>query len=189
MRNRIILGILVVVLVLSGFAFAQEEVQLLEETKALLAEGKFAEAQVTLEAVRLSLWNKLPMRIEKVTFVEEDPQSFGVFRKRTSNLFAAGERILLYGEPKNYTILHEDNLYHVFFVADAKLYDSEGNLLASQEEFLSARYVTQSPVFEVFLNLSFGLTGLEAGDYVLEVLLRDKFSEKSAQFRMPFKVR
>jgi len=95
MRNRIILGILVVVLVLSGFAFAQEEVQLLEEAKTLLAEGKFAEAQVTLEAVRLSLWNKLPMRIEKVTFVEEEPQSFGVFRKRTSNLFAAGERILL----------------------------------------------------------------------------------------------
>jgi hypothetical protein len=61
--------------------------------------------------------------------------------------------------------------------------------LASQEEFLSARYVTQSPGFEVFLNLSFGLTGLEAGDYVIEVLLRDKFSEKSAQFRMPFKVR
>ena len=72
MRNRIILGILVVVLVLSGFAFAQEEVQLLEEAKTLLAEGKFAEAQVTLEAVRLSLWNKLPMRIEKVTFVEEE---------------------------------------------------------------------------------------------------------------------
>jgi hypothetical protein len=41
MRNRIILGILVVVLVLSGFAFAQEEVQLLEEAKTLLAEGKF----------------------------------------------------------------------------------------------------------------------------------------------------
>ena len=189
MRNRIILGILVVVLVLSGFAFAQEEVQLLEETKALLAEGKFAEAQVTLEAVRLSLWNKLPMRIEKVTFVEEEPQSFGFFRKRSSNLFAGGERILLYGEPKNYTILHEDNLYHIFFVADAKLYDGKGKLLASQEEFLSARYVTQSPVFEVFLNLSFGLTGLEAGDYVIEVLLRDKFSEKSARFRMPFKVR
>ncbi|MGC8778440.1 MAG: hypothetical protein ACP5Q4_07150 [Candidatus Caldatribacteriaceae bacterium] len=191
MRKRTIWRwILVVILVvLSGLAFAQDEVQLLEKARALLTEGKLEEAQGVLEAVRLNLWNQLPMRIERVTFVEEEAQSFGAFRKRASDLFARGEKIFVYGEPKNYTILQEGDLYHIFFTTDFRLYDSQGNLLASQEEFGSFRYITQSPIFEAFLNLSFSFTGLEAGDYVLEVMLKDRLAEKSTSFKLPFKVR
>jgi len=188
-RQTFWIGILILVLVLSGLVFAQDEAQLLEEAKALLSEGKLEEAQGVLEAVRLNLWNQLPMRIEKVAFVEDGVQSFGVFRERASDLFARGEKIFIYGEPKNYTILREGELYHIFFTTDFNLYDNQGNLLASQEEFGSFRYITQSPIFEVFLDLSFNLTGLEAGDYVLEVVSKDRLAEKSASFKLPFKVR
>lgn len=182
-------GIVILAVLCLGIVFAQDEAGLLEEAKALLAEGELEEAQGKLEAVRLSLWNKLPMRVEKATFVEEKTQSFGTFRKRASSVFAKGETIFVYGEPKNYMILREDDLYHIFFVMDFRLYDSEGNQLASQDEFGSFRFITQSPVFEAFLDVSFNSVGLEAGDYILEVVVRDKLSEKSANLRLPFKIR
>lgn len=184
------MGIFVVVLVLfSGFAFSQEEVKLLEEAKVLLSKGQIEEVQAILETVRLSLWNASPMRVEKVTFVEERAQTFGIFRPRTSNLFAKGEKLLVYGEPKNYTILKEGDLYHIFFTTDFKLYDGKGNFLGGQEEFGSFRYITQSPLFETFLNLSFDLTGIEAGDYVIEVVVHDKLAGKNTSFRLPFRIR
>ncbi|MEN3186430.1 MAG: hypothetical protein ABDK94_02380 [Atribacterota bacterium] len=188
-RQTFFVGIMVLAVLFWGIVFAQEEINLLEEVKALLTEGELEEAQQKLEVVRLSLWNKLPMRVEKATFVEERTQSFGAFRKRASNVFAKGETIFVYGEPKNYTILNEDDLYHIFFVMDFHLYDREGNELTNQKEFGSFRYITQSPIFGAFLDVFFNSEGLEVGDYILEVVVRDKFSEKSANFRLPFKIR
>ncbi|MGQ9746689.1 MAG: hypothetical protein ACUVQZ_02840 [Candidatus Caldatribacteriaceae bacterium] len=181
--------IIVSVFLLSLSIWAQDELELLETTKFLLQEGKLEEAQKTLEKVYLNLWNKSPMRVDKVALIEEEATSFGTFRKKTSSLFTQGEIILVYGEPKNYTILYEDESYHFFFTADFNLYDSKGNLLGGQENFMSFRNVTQNPVFETFLNFSFNFTGLETGDYLIEAILRDGFSEKSAKFQIPFKLR
>lgn len=188
-KQAFLVGIIIFAVLFWGIVFAQEETGLLEEAKVLLAEGKLEEAQEKLEEVRLHLWNKLPMWVEKATFVDDEPQSFGMFRKRASGVFAKGDTIFVYGEPKNYTILYEDGLYHTSFVMDFNLYDSEGNELTSQKEFGSFRFIARSPVFEVFLDVSFNSTGLGAGDYVLEVVLRDKLSEKTANFKLPFKIR
>lgn len=181
--------IIVSVFLLSLSIWAQDELELLETTKFLLQEEKLEEAQKTLEKVYLNLWNKSPMRVDKVTLIKEEATSFGTFRKRASSLFTQGEIILVYGELKNYTILYEEESYHFFFTADFNLYDGKGDLLGGQKEFMSYRSVTQSPIFETFLNLSFDFTGLETGDYVIEVILRDGFSEKSAKFQIPFKLR
>jgi len=175
-----------VLLALPVVALAQEEAELVDQAASLLREGNLEEAQRLLDEVRLLLWNKAPMRVENYTFVEEESQSYGVWRERISNFFAQDETIYIYAEPKNYTILKEGNAYHIYFDVDFNLYDAEGNYLGGQESFGSFRYITRSPVYETFLNLYFDFE-IDPGEYVLEVVLRDKFSEKSASFRLPFR--
>lgn len=177
---------LVILFVFPVIALAQEEAELLEQAASLLREGNLGEAQKLLDEARLSLWNKAPMRVENYTFVEEESQSYGVWRERISNFFAPDETIYIYAEPKNYTILKEGNAYHIYFETDFNVYDMDGNLLGGQESFGEFRYITRSPVYETYLNLYFDFE-IEPGEYVLEVILQDKFSNKSASFRLPFR--
>lgn len=171
----------------SVVAFAQEEADLVAQAASLLREGNLEEAQKLLDEVRLLLWNKAPMKVENYTFVEEESESYGVYRERISNFFASDETIYVYAEPKNYTIRKEGNTYHIYFDVGFNLYDKEGNYLGGQDSFGSFRYITRSPVYETFLNLYFDFAEVPSGEYVLEVTLQDKFSEKSTSFRLSFR--
>jgi len=173
----------------SSTLLAQGEVDLLQKAVALLEQGQGEDAQKLLEEVRLLLWNQLPLRVENVTLIEESAGGFGYFRPRNSRLYAQGEEILAYAEPKNYTILVEDGAYHIFLVLDAQLYGQERNLLFEQKEFLSFRYITLTPVFEVFFNLSFHLDEVPPGEYVLVVVVNDRLGGKNTTFEIPIMLR
>ncbi len=170
----------------SGVAFAQEEADLVAQAASLLREGNLEEAQKLLDEVRLLLWNKAPMKVENYTFVEEESESYGVYRERISNFFASDETIYVYAEPKNYTIRKEGNTYHIYFDVGFNLYDAEGNYIGGQDSFGSFRYITRSPVYETYLNLYFDFAEIPSGEYILEITLQDKFSEKNTSFRLPF---
>jgi len=118
--------------------------------------------------------------------VEEESESYGVYRERISNFFASDETIYVYAEPKNYTIRKEGNTYHIYFDVGFNLYDAEGNYIGGQDSFGSFRYITRSPVYETYLNLYFDFAEIPSGEYILEVTLQDKFSEKNTSFRLPF---
>ncbi len=173
-------------LLLTAVASAQDEVALLQEATSLLQEGKIAEAQVLLDEVRLALWNKAPMVCPVYCFVEEEPESFGMYRKRISSSFAAGETMYVYAEPRNYAILKEDGIYHTFFNISYAVYDKDGNYLGGQDLWESFRYLVQNPVFEIFLSLSFDFD-IAPGEYILEIKVKDRLSDKETSFQLPFK--
>ncbi|MCD6156236.1 MAG: hypothetical protein J7J32_04265, partial [Candidatus Atribacteria bacterium] len=157
----------------SVVAFAQEEADLVAQAASLLREGNLEEAQKLLDEVRLLLWNKAPMKVENYTFVEEESESYGVYRERISNFFAPDETIYVYAEPKNYTIRKEDNTYHIYFDVGFNLYDKEGNYIGGQDSFGSFRYITRSPVYETYLNLFFECAVFPLVYYVLCLSLPD----------------
>lgn len=123
------------------------------------------------------------MRVENVVLTESETTSYGAYQERISNFFAPDETIYIYAEPKNYTIYQENDTYHIYFTLDVNLYNQEGNLIATQESFANFRYITYSPVYETFLDLYFDLD-LDPGEYELEVIVQDQFSDKSASFRV-----
>ena len=184
--KRIFFVVLTLSLFFAALAFAQDEAKLLEEAASLIEAGKIAEAQSILEDVRLALWNRAPMVCPVYCFVEGEPESFGVYRKRISSTFVAGETMYVYAEPKNYTILKEGDIYHVFLTVSYAVYDKDGNYLGGEDPWENFRYLIQSPVFEFFLSLSFNFT-IDPGEYVLEIKVKDRLSDKETSFRLPFK--
>lgn len=167
-------------------ALAQNEEELLQSALSSYQVGDLNATQEALEKVRLLLWNKAPMKMVNPTFTDGEAQSYGSYTKRASNFFAADEKIFVYVEPKNYTIREEGGTYHIYFTTDFNVYDKDGNLLGGQEAFSDFRYITATPVFEVFLVITLNFD-LDPGDYVVEIICRDKFSDKKASFNLPFK--
>ncbi|MGQ9623369.1 MAG: hypothetical protein ACUVTO_08095 [Candidatus Caldatribacteriaceae bacterium] len=167
-------------------SFAQEEAGLLKDAAALVEEGKIEEAQNIIDEVRLSLWNKTSMSCPVYCFTEKEPQMFGVYKKRISNTFARGETMYVYAEVRNYSILREDRVYHVFFNLGYKVYDKDGNYLGGEESWENFRFLAQSPIYEMFLRLSFDFD-IDPGEYFLEIMVRDGLSEKETSFKLPFK--
>jgi hypothetical protein len=174
-----------IVFSLSTMVFAQEEKELLQAALKSIEAGDFLLAQKNLEQVQFILWNKSPMIIENVTFTEDETHAYGAFKKRASNVFAPDETIYVYAEPKYFTLFKQNEQYVISLVIDCNLYDKEGNLLLNKEAFSQYQYTTQKPVREIFLNLYFNIK-IDPGEYQIEIIVHDQFSDKSASFKLPF---
>lgn len=186
MKFLIFLVFVLSFLLVVGSGFAQDAVQLLQDAAALVTEGKLEEAQALVEEAYLVLWNKAPLTCPVYLFVEGEPETFGVYRERPSRSFVSGETMHVYARPKNYTILREDNIYHVHFSLSYSVYDKDGNYLGGEDPWEEFRYLTHAPVFELFLSLSFSFE-INPGEYLLEVKVKDKLSDKETSFKLPFK--
>ena len=188
MKKIIVITLILVSMLLltSLSALAQNEEELLQSALSSYQAGDLNASQEALEKARLLLWNKAPMKMVNPVFTEGEAQSYGYYTKRLSNFFAADEKLFVYVEPKNYTIREEGGAFHIYFTVDFNVYDNEGNFIGGQEAFSDFRYVTVSPVFEVFLVTTLDFD-LEPGDYNVEIICRDKFSDKKASFKLPFK--
>lgn len=81
-------------------ALAQNEGELLQSALSSYQAGDLNATQDALEKARLLLWNKAPMKMVNPVFTEGEAQSYGSYTKRSSNFFAADEKLLLYVEPK-----------------------------------------------------------------------------------------
>jgi len=167
-------------------ALAQTEEELLKSALSSFQAGDLNATQDALEKVRLLLWNQAPMKMVNPTFTDGEAQSYGLFTKRQSDFFAADEKLYLYVEPKNYTIRQEGGAYHIYFTTDFNVYDKAGKLLGGKESFSNFRYITASPVYEAYLVITLNFD-LDPGDYTVEIICRDKFSDKKASIKLPFK--
>ncbi|HAX98581.1 MAG TPA: hypothetical protein DCY12_06770 [Candidatus Atribacteria bacterium] len=179
------LAICVLVLSLSSVVFAQEEQELLQSAMNSIKNGDILLAQKNLEQVQFILWNKSPMTINSVTFTEGENHAYGVFKERLSHIFAADETIHIYAEPKYFTLFKNNEQYEISQVLDCNLYDKMGNLLISKEAFSQYQYSTKKIVREIFLDLNFNLK-IDPGEYQIEIVVRDQFSDKTTSFKLPF---
>ncbi len=186
-KRSFILIVIISMLFLSSLsALAQTEEELLKSALSSLQAGDLNATQDSLEKVQLQLWNKAPMKMVNPTFTDGEAQSYGSYTKRPSNFFAADEKLFIYVEPKNYTIREEGGAYHIYFTTDFNVYDKDGKLIGGQEAFSDFRYITATPVFELYLVITLNFD-LDPGDYTVEIVCRDKFSDKQASFKLPFK--
>lgn len=169
-----------------GVVSAQDTAKLLQDAATLVTEGKLTEAQALLEEAYLDLWNQAPLTCPVYLFVEEEPESFGVYRERISQSFVDGETMHVYAKPKNYTILKEGDTYHVYLTVSYAVYDKDGNYLGGEDPWQDFRYLTRVPIFELFFSFSFSFE-LDPGEYTLEITVKDRLAEKTTSFRLPFK--
>jgi hypothetical protein len=118
------------------------------------------------------------------TFVASEPEGYGTYNEKESNVFAPGETFLLYVEPVGYsygnvTDENGDQLYTMNFTADFTISNPNGTILAGQEDLPLSNLVSHHQNKELILQMSVDQTSpFPPGDYVLRYTFTDENSKE-----------
>ena len=149
---------------------------------------------ITIEDAKelyLSVWNQTEFNATFSTFVEPfSAAGYGVYEER-SNVFAPGERIVLYVEPVGFghrQILDEGNsnntLYLMNITADYKIASANGTELQLIEDMPPVVNITshrQNTEMFLTLTLTQDVQSLPTGSYVITYSVTDEVSGESFQ--------
>lgn len=119
---------------------------------------------------------------EVETFVTSMSQGFGIYNVRTNNLFAPGEDILLYIEPKGFsyeTMTDNSNktLYSINFDADFTISDTNGNILTEQKGISVNNITSHHQNKEIFIPFTITQTSpFPPGNYTITYTIHDENS-------------
>jgi hypothetical protein len=119
------------------------------------------------------------------TFVNSEPQGYGIYEEKESNVFRPGESLILYIEPVGYnygnTIDENGNkLYTMNFSAAFIISDTQGNILAGQQDVPISDIVSHKQNKEVIVPFTITQsTPFPPGDYIITYIITDKNSGKS----------
>lgn len=141
------------------------------------------------EAAVIEAWSATPLAFRQAVFVDEPPQGFGLYNPRPDAAFKAGEPVIVYAEPVGYGWTDNGNgTYGFGFTVDLAIKNKEGGILASQENYQRAEFVSRSRNRELMLTFTLTLDGAPAGDYVVEYLLHDITGDKQGTVSLPFSI-
>lgn len=99
-----------------------------------------------------------------------------------------GSELQVYYEPVNVFTNRNKGQYEIWYTQDIVLLTDKGKVLYEQEELLTFRYSSRSPVFDLYATNSLNLGELGPGKYVYKAVLRDKLKGVTAEYSLPFAV-
>jgi len=191
-KKLILLGLVLIFIITSmaTLSFASEEKDYINWALKLIDEEKYNEAVGELERALMVVRSKADLEFVNVTFTNEEAWGFGMYNQRQDTVFAQGETFLMYGEAKNYTIKEiKKDLYEIYLKEDIYILDKNNNVLFKQEDFLDYHITSHSKNFDLFINNTLTQTSpFPVGDYKFLLVLKDVFSEKTAEVTIDFTV-
>jgi hypothetical protein len=116
------------------------------------------------------------------TFVSSEPEGYGVYTERPSNVFKLGDEVIIYSEPADYTYktLTDENgtkLYGMKMTADMILTDRNGAEFGRQLDIPMTELISHHQNKELYFDLSLtGTDNLEPGDYIVRWTVTDENS-------------
>ena len=119
------------------------------------------------------------------TYVNFEPQGYGIYQERESSVFVPGEKMILYIEPKGYeygTLFDEsgDKLYTMDFAIDFAISDESGNILTNQHGITFGEIVSHHKNKELFIPFTITQSSpFPEGNYVITYVIHDKNSGAS----------
>ena len=185
---RIFATILVAVLPL-GPAAAQGIADKATEAEAMARDGKFIEALATLDEAARVLWDQAPLTFRRGIWLAEPPNGFGAYNPRETNVFAAGDEMMVYAEPVGFGWTKSGDIWRTNLISDLAVKSKDGELLLSQKNFQTLEIASRVRNREFMATFTYTLTGIPAGEYVVETTLRDIVTGKSGTLALPFTIR
>jgi hypothetical protein len=180
---------LVLVALVTGSAAAQDLAGKAGEAEALARDGKFIEALAALDEAANALWERAPLAFRKVLWVAEPPGGFGLYNPREDNVFDSGAEMIAYAEPVGYGWRKSGDLWTMDLVADLLVKSKDGEVLGSQADFQKLQITSRVRNREFMAQITYRITGIPAGEYLIETVLRDNVTGKSGTFALPVTVR
>ncbi|WP_316859645.1 hypothetical protein [uncultured Cohaesibacter sp.] len=157
------------------------------KAETLLTSGQAKTAFAELDAIVDDIWTRSPMFVRQATFVSEI-NGYGDYKERPA-VFKPDEAHMIYVEPVAFGYGKMDDGKNVAsWGVDYSLTGPAGSTLFEKEDFVELGVPLAGHNREVHLKLTINLSGLKPGSYVSNFLLKDKNSEKTTNFSLPFDI-
>lgn len=118
------------------------------------------------------------------TYVASEPDGYGMYETRQSNVFRPGETLLLYVEPEGMTYspitVGKERLYNSKLSADITISDNAGNVLSQVPGVPLGDITSHHQNQELFLVISVDQhSPFPAGEYIINYAVKDDISGDS----------
>ncbi|MYZ46519.1 hypothetical protein [Propylenella binzhouense] len=157
------------------------------EAERLSGAGRPVEALAALDRAAEAIWQASPLTVRKALFVTE-PSGFGLYRPKESSLFRPGETATAYVEPIGFAYGEAAGGYAIALGADLAIEVPGGQVVGEADDLFDVRIVSHERNREFNMALSFAVPDLKPGAYVGVFTLRDRNSDKTGRFELPFTV-
>jgi len=168
---------------------AEDLDQQVKAAEGLAADGKFVEALDAMRAATVSLWEAAPLTFRRALWIEEAPGGWGVYTPRSSATYASGDKMIAYAEPVGFSWRESGEQWVIEWTADMVIKSKDGTELQRVNDFQQLKITSHERNQEVFASFTYTFTDIPTGDYVVDTVLRDKGSGKTATFSLPFVIR
>ncbi len=159
------------------------------EAQSLADQGKYIEAIAALDAAADTLWEQAPLTFRRALWVAGPPNGFGAYNPRETNVYAAGDQMIVYAEPVGFGWAKTGDIWQMNIAVDLAIKSKEGEVLLSQENFQKLALSSRVRNREFMTTLTLTLTGIPAGEYIADTTLRDQVSGKQGTMSLPFVIK
>ena len=155
------------------------------EIEALMAADNASGAIDAANALLAAVWDSSKeIGIHQTVLVTQPAAGYGIYNPRPDERFKLDEPILIYAEPFGFGYgSGGDGLYTIGFIVDLKVMTEAGEVLGELPSVANLDLTSRYQNREFQANLTYTLSGIVPGRYVLETTLRDKNSEKVGTFQ------
>jgi hypothetical protein len=152
------------------------------QAESLFEAGNHSKAFAALNKARELVWDAAPLTINKAVLVASDPQGFGIYDIRDDNRYRANEDIVIYTEPSGFAYGRDGDLYVIGMTLDFEVKSTNGESLASQENFAAWQLRSRVPNKEFMGKITYSFADIQPGDYIVDTRIRDLNSDKVTSF-------
>lgn len=151
---------------------------LVDASKESNLSGDQVKAVSELKEAIFLLWEGMPLSVRNTRLIT-DKNSYAA---RDNNIYASGEPIYILTELLGYKINQDGQLYRINVATDLYILDENNNVLSGKENFGNFSLKSPIPNTEFHMDLTYTLTGIPAGIYMLKTVVRDINSGKATDF-------
>ena len=167
-------------------AAAAELVDKATEAQTFAEQGKYIEAIAALDAATDALWQQAPLTFRRALWVAAPPNGFGAYNPRETNVYAAGDQMIVYTEPVGFGWSKSGDLWQTDLVVDLAIRTKDGEVLLDQQDFKKLTIASRVRNREFIATLTLTLTGIRPGEYIADTTLRDQVTGKKGKMSLPF---
>jgi len=128
-----------------------------------------------------------PLSLSVVLFVKDKAAGYGMYEARDSSHFKVGEPLMFFIEPLGYKYKSTGDMVTFGLSMDLVL-TRKGDVLFSKDDFLNVDFQSHHANTELMLNGTLNVSGAPAGDYQIELVVRDHSSAQTARTQLPFTI-
>jgi hypothetical protein len=149
--------------------------------------GKPLGALDALDEAVAEVWRQAPLSFRTWVVVDE-AQGYGIYEPRADAVYRPGETMKVYVEPVGFAYGGAAGLHEVALSADLAIETPGGQILAGGKDIFSISVPSRNRIRELNMTLSFAVPQLAADEYRAVFTVRDRHSDKSGEFAVPFRV-